>query len=332
VPPGPTAGVRERAPLSFAQQRLWFLHQLDPADPAYHVTLALELTGPLAAMALRHAVVAIGGRHDALRMVFGAAAGRPFQRPTRAVGSPAHVDLAGLPVERAEAVQDRLLRASAARAFDLTAAPPVRWAVLRMGAGRHVLVLGVHHIVFDGGSLAVVAAELGEGYRAAVAGRPLRFAGPAVRYAELAGCEQAPATPDREAAALRYWHRRLADLPPPLSLAAPSLAAPRLAAPSGVDARAPGRRPVTADLRMKPDRAAGLRAFAAAVGATPAMLFATVLAGLLARYTGQRDLVLGTPVSTRDRPGGVGMFVNLLPGTGCAAPGRPARPGRARCG
>src|SRR5215472_6164773 len=153
----PRAGI----PLSSAQHRLWFLHKLDPADPAYNVSMAIEVRGPLNPASMAQAAAAVAMRHPARRTVFRSVRGRPFQRHAM---RPPRMCLVALgrraDAEDEDGLVERLLQQAAALPFDLAAAPPVRWILVRCAPDRHVLLLVVHHIVFDGGSLRVTAADL----------------------------------------------------------------------------------------------------------------------------------------------------------------------------
>src|ERR1700733_739484 len=172
------------APLSHAQQRLWFLHQLDPLDPAYNIPIAVELNGSLDPGALRCAVSAVTRRHEALRATFRSVHGRPAQSASHEPVSVALVDLSRLPSPAASRMAPESLRGAAAQPFQLADGQPARWALLRLARDRHILLLVVHHIVFDGGSLPVLARELETCYLSARAGRPAGFAPLPLRYTD----------------------------------------------------------------------------------------------------------------------------------------------------
>ncbi len=287
---------------SFAQERLLFLHLLDPGDPAYHVTVAVDFRGRLDIAALRQATATILVRHDALRTVFRRAGGQLGQEYRPRGPDLTLVDLAPLPAAKAAAELDGQLTRIARHPFDLLAGPPARWILLRMAADRHALVLATHHIVFDGGSLTIVARELAALYEAYRAGRPPGLAAPPVRYAEVAAAERAAA--NGHEGKLRYWRERLDGAPARLAVFAPSPAPPA------------DRRPVTARITLGGAQVARLREFARRRGCTSHMIMSAGFCCLLWRYSGQEDIVIGSPVATRDESSHsdiVGMFVNMLP-------------------
>jgi amino acid adenylation domain-containing protein len=293
------------APLSHAQQRLWFLHQLDPLDPAYNIPIAVELTGSLDPGALRCAVSAVTRRHEALRATFRSVHGRPAQSASHEPVSVALVDLSRLPSPAASRMAVESLRGATAQPFQLAGGQPARWALLRLARDRHILLLVVHHIVFDGGSLPVLARELEAGYLAARAGRPTGFAPLPLRYAEFARSQRARRDQGADEPGLRYWREQLAGAPGRLSVFPPGLAA------GGA-----GRGPVTARLGLDPAAVGSLIGLARGHRCTPHIVFLAVLAVALARISGETDIVLGMPVGIRDEPGSgalVGLFVNLLP-------------------
>lgn len=289
------------SPLSPAQRRLWFLQQLRPADPAYTVVTAVRIDGPLGLTALATATAAVTARHPALRATVGLDGDRPVWR-VKASGPPRPelVDLTTLAPAAARHWCERLLRELSARPFDLGAGPVARWTLLRLTTRRHVLVFCAHHAVFDGGSLPIVRADLQQRYAAALHGRP---AGAAI---------SAPVPdPDRsDAAGLAYWAQRLAGAPDRLRVFAP------VGDPVHDWAHDPAGAGVhTVTVPLGRHRAGELRTAAGALRCTPFMLLLAVFGGLLSRYSGRSDLVVGTPVALRDTPaaaGTVGLFVNML--------------------
>jgi amino acid adenylation domain-containing protein len=293
------------APLSHAQQRLWFLHQLDPLDPAYNIPIAVELTGSLDPGALRGAASAVTRRHEALRATFRSVHGRPAQSASHEPVSVAMVDLSRLPSPAASRMAVESLRSATAQPFQLAGGQPARWALLRLARDRHILLLVVHHSVFDGGSLPVLARELEACYLAARAGRPTGFAPLPLRYTEFARSQCARRDQGADEPGLRYWREQLAGAPGRLSVFTPGLVA------DGV-----GSGPVSARLGLDPAAVGSLIGLARGHRCTPHIVFLAVLAVALARISGQTDIVLGMPVGIRDEPGSdtlVGLFVNLLP-------------------
>jgi amino acid adenylation domain-containing protein len=289
------------APMSTAQRRLWFLHQLDPDDHAYHICLALEVRGQISPHAVGDAVASITRRHDALRSTFHVDGARPVRRVRidRPTG-PHLVDLSGQATGDGDLARhlDRLAR----RPFDLAAGPVARWYMLRLDPRRHLLVLTVHHIVFDGGCLPILCHELEAAYSAFLLGRPDPHA--QARLAPLPSPDGHDPTAD-----LAYWRARLGDAPPPLSV---------WASAAGLDRERPPRHrhAVTATAVLDGDLLRRLRTAVRRRGATLFITLLATLAAVLRRYTGQDDVVIGTPVSTRDAETGrdrIDLQVNLVP-------------------
>ncbi|HLX07815.1 MAG TPA: amino acid adenylation domain-containing protein, partial [Thermoanaerobaculia bacterium] len=320
-------------PLSFAQERLWFLDQLDPGSAAYNEPRAMRLTGRLEVAALAASLGEIRRRHEVLRTRFAAHPDGQVVAHAVAASSPPPalpvVDLAALPPARAEQVAARLVTEEARRPFDLAAGPLLRAALLRLagtggadtagaagvgarsaGEERHLLLLNLHHTVSDGGSLEVLARELSVFYTAGVSGNappPGALPELPIQYADFAHWQRQWASGAGLAAELDWWREQLAGgrgepapLDLPLDRARPAVASDRGAR------RAMGL----------PDALAGaLSGVARRHGVT---LFMTLLAAfdaLLYRYSGQSDVAVGTPVANRDRPevqGLIGLFVNTL--------------------
>jgi len=275
-------------PLSFGQQRLWFLHQLDPAGSGYNMPLAVRFEGPLAPARLEQAVTGIVCRHETLRTTFPLSGGHPVQ----AIAPPRPFTLPVADVQGMEEVRRRLL-AEVRKPFDLERGPLWRLQLLRLAPEDHVVLLTLHHIISDGWSIRVLVRELAALYNeATLPPLPIQYADFAVwQRKELAGETQ-----------LAWWRERLAGELPVLEL---PLDRPRPPVQTFRGAKLPVTLP-----------AEGLRSFARGQGAT---LFMTLLSGfltLLHRYTRQTDLVVGTPVAGRNRSeieGLIGLFLNNLP-------------------
>ncbi|MFC5143140.1 condensation domain-containing protein [Streptomyces aureoversilis] len=284
-----------RAPLSHAQHRMWLMERLGQGGAVYNVPFATRVRGPFDADAFGRALTGLVRRHEVLRTRYGQAGGEPYQEVTAARQVPVRtVDAAG------DAAR-RLLDAEAARRFDLAAGPVLRALHVRHAADDRTLLLTFHHIAVDGGSLEVIARELGERYRAELEGRDGEPEHPAPRYADLARRERAGS--DALDAGLAYWAERLADARPvPL---------PRAAAEAG--GRGEAR---TLSVAAAPGTVDGLRAAGRAHRAT---LFTVVLSAAFAALletTGEEDLVVGCASSHRDTAGArdlVGLCVNTLP-------------------
>jgi amino acid adenylation domain-containing protein len=299
----PLARREGSLPLSYAQQRLWFLDRLAPGSPLYNVPAAYLLRGPLAPAALAAALAEIVRRHAALRTRFVEVAGEPRQEvePPRPLPLP-RVDLSGLAGAR-NAELARLRAAEAERPFDLARDPLLRAGLVHLGGDEHALLLSLHHIVYDGWSEGVLLRELSALYAAAIEGAPSPLGELPVQYADFAAWQRAwPAEAlERQ---LAYWRDQLAGAPAALELPADH---PRPAAQSF--------RGASRGLHIPAETAARLRQAAAREGATLYMLLLAGFAGLLSRYSGQEDLLIGAPAANRTRPeieGLIGFFVNTL--------------------
>ncbi len=298
----PTAEAGER-PLSFAQQRLWYLDQLEPGSPLYNIPTAVRLRGPLDADALARALNAVVARHASLRTTFAMTAdGRAHQVIAPALTlTLGREDLTALPEAEREAAARRRARAEAQRPFDLAAGPLLRASLLHLGADDHALLLTLHHIVADGWSMTVLVRELLAFYQA---GEQAPLPALPLQYADFAGWQRRWLQGEALDAQLAYWRRQLAGAPPLLELPTDR---PRPAVQSF--------RGATYSFSLPRELADRLRALSQKAGAT---LFMTLLAGfqaLLARYSNQDDLAVGTPIANRNRAeteGLIGFFVNTL--------------------
>ena len=219
APPLEQCPRTEPLPLSFSQERLWFLDQLDPHNPAYVLTASERLHGPLDVAALQRSLDEVVRRHETLRTCFPQVAGRPVQRivPPEPVRLE-HIDLGTLPEGDRAAAARRIVTDAAAQSFDLTRGPLMRATVVRIDPEEHLLLLTMHHIITDQWSLGVLSAELTALYRAFSAGQPSPLPDPPVQYADFACWQRAwLAGPvlDRQ---LAYWRDRLTPLPAMLEL------------------------------------------------------------------------------------------------------------------
>ncbi|MFF7992042.1 MupA/Atu3671 family FMN-dependent luciferase-like monooxygenase [Kitasatospora xanthocidica] len=315
------------ARLSFGQERFWFLEQLAPGQAAYHLPVALRLRGALDEGALRRALTAVVGRHEALRTRFVEVGGRAYQ----VVEDAAEVELPL--VAAGEAELPALLREETARPFALDRAPLLRGLLVRLGAEEHVLLLVTHHIVSDAASTDLLLEELAACYRAEVPGdrgdggagggatgedgagdgatgggatadgetflQPLDL-----HYADFADWQREQLAGPALAESLAHWREHLADAPPLLELPA-DRTRPAVQTYAGAVHR----------FELGAELTDGVLALGAERGATP---FMTLLAGFLAllqRATGREDLLVGTPVANRPRPELdriVGPFTNTL--------------------
>jgi amino acid adenylation domain-containing protein len=293
------------SPLSFAQQRLWFLSRLRPDDASYNVAADADVRGRLDIAALARSFRQVAVRHEALRTTFEETAGRPVQVIHPGAAEPALplIDLSGLP--GADGEGERLVWAEASRPFDVRRGPLLRTALIRLGPERHLLLLTLHHLVSDAWSMGVLIREVSALYRAALEARPPLLPVLPVQYADFAVWQRGRLTGEALERPLAWWREQLAGAPPGLDLPADF---PRPATP--------GSRGARQRLALSRDLTAGLDALARSAGTT---LFVALLAGfqaLVHRWAGQEDVVVGTPFANRRQAevqGLIGFFVNTLP-------------------
>ncbi|HEX6342483.1 amino acid adenylation domain-containing protein [Umezawaea sp.] len=287
-------------PLSFAQQRLWFLNDFEPDSTEYNTVFGYRLHGDLDPAAVRAALTALVRRHEALRTTFTDVDGLGVQVIRPAVDADvAEVDLTGA----AEPVLRQRLREEASRTFDLRTGPLFRATLFRLGAREHVFALVMHHIATDGWSMGVLADEFGVCYSAAVRGERADLPALPIQYADYAAWQRDRlAGPDADRH-LDHWRERLAGVTP-------------LALP--VDHPRPSVRVSAGAARfvdLPADVVDALKAVARDRGATVFMVVLAVTKLLLARYCGQRDITVGTASSGRARAeleGVVGFFVDTV--------------------
>ncbi|MGW2547456.1 condensation domain-containing protein, partial [Kitasatospora sp. NPDC001574] len=295
-------GVVRTAPASGLQRGLWFLDRWNPQAATYTTPWTYDVTGPLDLALLRRALDGVSARHEALRTTFALHPDGPRQHVHHTLAVPLAVtDLRGLPEgERADRAA-RLVTDRAAEPFDLAAGPLLRAEAIRLADDRTTLLFVVHHIVWDGWSADVFERELVELYGASGERRAAALPELATQYADYALEEQD--TPYEEH--LAYWKDRLDGAPTLLELPADR---PRPAERS--------RRGRTEPFELPAGSAARVRALAEQEGVTPFTVQLAAFALLIGRWTGADDLLVGTPVTTRNRPelaDLLGYFVNLLP-------------------
>ncbi len=288
-------------PLSFGQERLWFLAELDPGNAAANVAFTVRCTGALDEALLQAALGALAARHEPLRTRFPAPAGEPCQ----VIEAPGPVVLGREDLEAATpASVDAALRRLAAAPFDLGQAPLWRATLLRLRPGEHLLLLTFHHIITDATSNRILFDELAALYAAGGSADAARLPPLPVQYADVAAWQRTSGDAAERAAELAWWRARLSGAPPLLELPA-DRARPAEQSFAGA----------TLHRQVPPELSRALEALARETGCT---LFMTLLAGfkaLLHRWTGAADILVGTPVEGRLRPeveNLVGFFINTL--------------------
>jgi amino acid adenylation domain-containing protein len=296
----------ERAfPLSFAQQRLWFIDRLALDGRFYNIPEALRLSGRLDLNALERGFNEVVRRHEPLRTSFTDDGGRPVQIVNDHAPLALEVtDLSGLPEAMREPEAVRLAVEEAHRTFDLARAPLTRAQLLRLGEQEHVLLITTHHIVSDGWSVGVFLRDLSALYAACLRGEPSPLAELPVQYADFAVWQREWLRGEVLEEQLRYWRLRLGGELPALALPTDR---PRPAALNyeGADKH----------FELTEELTARLKTFSRREGVTLFMTLVAAFNALLGRYTGQEDIVIGAPIAGRTRrelEGLVGFFVNTL--------------------
>ncbi|HEY0014660.1 MAG TPA: amino acid adenylation domain-containing protein [Longimicrobium sp.] len=292
-------------PASFAQRRLWVLDQMAAAGGAYGIPGGLRLRGALRVDALCAALDEVIVRHEVLRTVFAVEEGEPVQLvlPAPALALE-RADLSPLPAAEREAGLLARRRAVAAAPFDLEHGPLFRTELLRLSDDDHVLLWNVHHIVADGWSIGVLVRELSVLYAAFAEGRESPLPELPIQYGDFAAWQRESLRGAALEAGMAYWRGRLRGAPALLELPTDR---PRPAVQEYRGAWAP--------VRLDPATTARLRALARREGATLYMVLMAGWTALLARYSGQTDVVVGSPIAGRVRPeleGLIGCFVNTL--------------------
>ncbi|MEW2380423.1 amino acid adenylation domain-containing protein [Micromonospora sp. NPDC047812] len=299
----PTRTEHRRAPLSYAQRRLWFIDRLLPGRTAYNIPFGYRIRGRLDRDALGRAVKHVVDRHEVLRTRIETVDGEPYQVITAGGGELRLIDLRD--ADDPEASARWLAAAEVDTPFSLSAGPLFRVALLRLADEDHVLLCTAHHAVFDGWSLVVLTEELTAAYRAYSRGSSPPPQQPPVQYADYALRQHAQIGEREMAEQLEYWQRHLADAPITLELppdrrrpAVPSAAAGEFTFP------------------IADEVAGGVRALCAESGVTPFMVTLAAYGLLLSKLAGVSDLLVGSPVYGRLEPelrGAVGFFANTLP-------------------
>ena len=292
-------------PLSFAQQRLWVLTQLEPDGASYNIPIALRLSGTLDVKALEWSVNELVRRHETLRTTVSRAEGQPVQvvTPPSAFTIPI-VSLEHVSGSERDAVLLRLATAEAQRPFELAYGPMLRVTLLRLGVEEHVLLLTMHHIVSDAWSSHILVREMTELYVAQVQGRPASLPELPVQYADFAVWQRQWLSGSHLERQLDYWKDRLAGALEPLAL---PMERPRPPVQTSHGA--------SLTISLSTELCSAITELSRREGTT---LFMVLLAGfyaLLFRYTGRPNLVVGSPIANRTRSeieGLIGFFVNTL--------------------
>ncbi|BCL83213.1 non-ribosomal peptide synthetase [Ktedonobacteria bacterium brp13] len=304
--PALVGGARpEELPLSFAQQRLWFLDQLNPGSIAYLAPRALRLSGELNTEALERSLEKLIERHESLRTTFEERSGRPIQviHPICHFTLPL-IDLSGLLVAQREMVTQGLVSQDAQNPCDLAKGPMLRASLLRVDAQEHVMLLTLHHIVTDKWSIQILVRELTTLYQAYVAGKSALADALPIQYADYALWQRQWLQGEVLETLIQYWQENLRAPLPVLNLPTDYPRAP-LQSSEGA----------TSFFKLSAPLTASINALGQKEGATLFMILLSAFTVLLHYYTGQDDLVVGTDIANRNQvetEGLIGFFVNQL--------------------
>jgi amino acid adenylation domain-containing protein len=293
------------APLSFAQQRLWFLNQFEPNSPYYNIPVAWCLVGVLNVEALRKSFNEIVRRHEALRTTFAKRNGDAVQIVAPALNLTVPLlDLTDREPDLRQAEASRLIAEEAQRSFDLSKGPLVRCMLIRLDKEEHLLLLTLHHIISDGWSMNIIYRELGALYEAFSQGQPSPLPDLPIQYADFADWQRKRLPDDALDKHLSYWKDQLTGVPAVLRLPADR---PRPAVQNFKGACHTAMLPVSLS--------EGLKSLARGEGATLFMVLLAAFQVLLYRYSGQEEIVVGSPVAGRNHSeieNLIGFFVNTL--------------------
>lgn len=292
-------------PLSFAQQRLWFLNQLDPGNIAYNISQAMHLIGQLNVSVLAQSLNEVVRRHEALRATFAKVAGQPVQviAPTLTLALPV-VDLRALPAAKQEGEIKRLATEKAQQSFNLGRGPLLRVTLLRLSEAEHVVLLTMHHIIADGWSIGVFVKELASLYAAFLHGQSSPLPDLSIQYADFAVWQRQWLQGEVLEAQLAYWKQQLGDSLPRLELPT-DYPRPIVQMFRGARQTLVLPKALTEDVKSLSQRE----------GATLFMALLASFQTLLHWYTSQSDVVVGTDVANRNHPETedlIGFFTNQL--------------------
>jgi amino acid adenylation domain-containing protein/non-ribosomal peptide synthase protein (TIGR01720 family) len=297
---------QETYPLSFAQQRLWFLYNFEPESPEYNIPQAFRIAGELDPQLMQRALREVVRRHETLRTTFRSLDGAPAQVIAQVVDMEVPVIDARARVEDPSRAWDEALRLAAADArepFDLTLGPLMRAKLFRTGEREHLLYYNIHHIAFDGWSMGIFARELAAVYDAFAAGLPSALPELPVQYLDFAAWQRGWLAGDVLERQLSYWRRQLAAVPPlelPTDHPRPAVRTHQGAALQ-----------VVFDARLERE----LKSFAQREGSTLFIVLMAAWKALLHHWTTQEDIAVGTLIANRRRPeveGLIGFFANSL--------------------
>src|SRR5262245_18352370 len=298
-------GDRSALPLSYAQQRLWFLDQLDPGSTAYNIPGTVRLKGRFDTRAFERAWSEIVRRHEALRTTFPIVNGQPVQQISahQSITIPVR-DLRGVPEAERELRADQLMLEDSNQSFDLARGPLLRFQVFMLADEDRILLFTMHHIISDGWSLSIMLNEMATLYTAFSLGEPSPLPEPELQYVDYADWQRAYLSGPVMGRQLQYWKKQLTGAPPALDMATDKV------------------RPAVQTMRgamhcmsIPPELVKKLHALCRAEGVTMYMTLLAAFKVLLARYTGQTEMIVGSTVAGRtskETERLIGNFLNTL--------------------
>jgi len=304
-PDGPATGIDDTAPLSFGQRRLWFLEQMEPGSPLYHISYLVRLSGSLDVPALHRTMEAIVERHEVLRTHITGAGAEPVQviASSSSLALP-QVDLGDWAGPQREAELQRLAHEEARRPFDFRRDLMLRVRLFRLAANEHALMLVLHHVAADGWSMGVLYREMGAFYAAFARGLQPALPELQIQYADFAVWQQQYLQGGTLQRLADFWKKQMAGAPPllepPTDRSRPPL---------------PSHRGAVVSALFPPELMAALKEFSQRQRVTLFMTLLAAFKALLHRYTGREDIVVGSPVAGRDRAETeelIGFFINTL--------------------
>jgi hypothetical protein len=295
----------QQNPLSFSQQRLWFVQQLQPDNTSFNLPFGLRLEGPLDVGVLERSFSEILRRHEALRTTFPVIDGRPIQLVGAAQALPLPlIDISHVKAEEQDAEVQRILNEVQENPFDLAKGPLVRVHVVRLGDEDHAVLVVMHHIVSDGWSMAIFMQEMLTLYQAFSQGRGSPLPELPIQYADYAQWQREWLSGEVLEEKLSYWREQLEGAPAVLDLPT-DFPRPPVQTYNGL----------AEGVVLSRELTEGLKALSRGEGVTLFMLLLAAFQTLLFRYTNQTDIVVGTPTANRNRAeteGLIGFFINML--------------------
>ncbi len=288
----------QELPLSFSQKRLWFLDQLDPGTGTYNIPLTYKLKGELNVNALESSLNEIVRRHEILRTNFIVVNGEPRQRIDQFLQSQLSI------IDTTDIEAQQWIDQEANTGFDLVHDPLIRWKLLRLGIDEHILLITFHHIVADGWSIGIMNQEIATLYQAFISDKSAPLPELEWQYSDFSQWQQEMLQGETLEKQLAYWKKQLEGPLPILELPTDR---PRTAAPSYQGS--------SYKFEFSPELTKSFRALCQSEGCTLYMGLVAAFSTLLARYTGQEDIILGTPIANRHHSQVeplIGYFLNLL--------------------